>query len=71
MGFQQRRTTGAHMVFSYPQRNAIVALRQMKPNDIVPHFIFASVRRTILDKGIATEEKLEKELKKITAHNKT
>jgi len=65
IGFRQVRTTGAHLVFSYPQRHAIIALRQMKSNEIVPHFVFASVRRTILEKGIATEKKIEIELKKI------
>ena len=62
IGFIEMRTSGVHLIFSYPQRGAKVVIKRMKPNEIVPQFIFASVKRTIKDKGIATEEKIEYEL---------
>jgi hypothetical protein len=52
-------------VYSYDKYNAIIVLRQSKPNDDVPEFHFAMVRKTIIGKGILTMEQFESELRKI------
>ncbi|SDX31778.1 type II toxin-antitoxin system HicA family toxin [Aequorivita viscosa] len=65
IGFIYKRNNGQHLVYSYDKYNAIIVLRQIKPNDEVPEFHFAMVRKTIIGKGILTKEQFESELRKI------
>ena len=58
IGFQMVRTKGPHIVYSYKSYDAIVVLKRMKKNELVPESIFAVVKRTIIEKGILSKEEL-------------
>lgn len=62
LGFQHTRTKGAHLIYSFPSKNAIIVMRQMKPNEIVPYFHFASIKKTIIEKGVVSQSEFEEQL---------
>ncbi len=56
LGFNKVRTKGSHMIFSNSKYNATVVMRSFKRNEPISEMHLASVRKTIIEKGIVTQE---------------
>ena len=56
IGFKEKRMKAAHIVFSHPKSNAVILLPYYTSKMIIPDPHLAMIKRTIIEKGILSEE---------------
>jgi predicted RNA binding protein YcfA (HicA-like mRNA interferase family) len=63
LGFIIARTQGSHVIFEHIQRNGSVIMKHGSKKENVPIFMYAAIKRTIIEKGIASGDKLDQLIK--------
>ena len=58
-GFDVERPAPTHILYSYPNANVVILLPPRSPDDTAEPFHVASVRRTLVDHGLLTEDDFE------------
>jgi len=58
IGFVEKRTSGSHQIFAYPQTDIVIVL-PISPGRQVSKSHMAAVRRTIIENGVMTLEEFE------------
>jgi predicted RNA binding protein YcfA (HicA-like mRNA interferase family) len=60
LGFTLGRVPGSHVYYEHPEFGPVVMARLHKPKDLMPWHTFASTRKILIERGVATPEELEK-----------
>ena len=62
IGFKEKKMKAAHIIFSHPKSNAIILLPYYTSNTVLPPHHLSMITRTIIEKGILSEEAVDEVL---------